>query len=111
MVDDLLSGASESITPFERRFLRTQDVVSRIMTSCSESSLLLKTSAQVDSDLVTYSNQLYVDGEQHHVGTKLVASLMHHFPGYSSSPAHGTGSQRVDKSHPGKTIKAYPLVV
>ena len=46
---------------------------------------------------MTYSNQLHMDGEHHHVGTKLVASWMHHVPEYS----------RVSR----QTNKAYPLVV
>ena len=64
MVDHLLNGISGSITPLEWRVLRTQaaahqyrDVIPRFKTFCSESSLLLKTPAQLDSALVTYSRQ------------------------------------------------------
>ena len=93
-----------------------RDVLSRFITFCSESSLLLKTPAQVDSALVTCSNQLYMEGEQHHVGTKLVASLMHNFPEYTRAGTHCLPRKaRALKGwrnlSPGKASKAYPLIV
>ena len=94
LVDHLLSGTSRSITLLERRALRTQaaahqdrDVLSRFMTICSESSLLLK-KPSAGRPCGTYSNQLYMDGEQHQVGTQIIASLMHHFPEYSRTGTH-----------------------
>ena len=120
MVDHLWSGTSGNITLLEKRALRTQaaarqyrDVFSRFRTFCSD---LLKTPAQVDSALVTYSNQLHMDGAQNHVGTKLVASWMQHFPEYSLAGIHRLArTARALKGWrnltSGKTSKAYPLVV
>ena len=77
VVDPLWSGASGSITLLERRAVQTKaavqqyrDVLSRFMTSCLEIGPLLITQEQVDSDAMTYSNVLYMEGEKQHVGTK-----------------------------------------
>ena len=79
MVVHLLGRTSGSITLLGRR----------------ENSLLLKTSA-----LQTHSNQLYMDGDQHHVGTKLVASLMRHFPEYLHA-----GTRRLPR--PARVLKGW----
>ena len=81
-----------------------QDVLPRFITFCLESRLLLKTQAQVGSALVNYSNQLFMDGgaaSRRHKACCIIDASPPREPEskYSSSPTHGTSSQRVEKSH------------
>ena len=89
MVDHLLSSTGESITLLKRRALRSQaaaqqywDALSRFMKFCSERSLLFETPAQVDMLWPLTPTSC----------TWMESSI--------TSPAQGTGSQRMEKSHP-----------
>ena len=111
MVDHLLSGTSGSIALLERRALRTQaaahqyrDVLYHFMTICLEKSLLLTTPAagrQCSGDLLQSIAQGWGVASRGHQTVCIVSASLPTVLTcrYSSSPAHDTGSQRVEKSH------------
>ena len=73
----------------------------KLMTFCSESSLLLNASAARQCSGDQLQSTLHGRGATH----KTICIIDASFPRvltcrYSSSPAHGTGFQRVEKSHP-----------
>ena len=78
------------------------DVPPRCMKFCWH--IVWKTPDQVHNEIATFSNQLYKDGEQQHVGTKVGSFANASRPSIladwsSGSPAHRSSTRRLEESH------------